>query len=257
MIRLIDGNNMFKRYFHTLGTGSLQTLYLDSISQNPNLLKIIWVWDGFNANKRRKDIYPAYKGNRQPSSEEFYKTRDLFKELLTYSNCLTLEIPTYEADDVIAKIALSTKGEVEIVSTDQDFHSLEKEDLVLVTDYPSSIPKDKMKMYKVLVGDKSDNIPGLRGFGIKSWEALSESQLTLFKRFIEGTDVLSAAEVSLHIGLTKKLIKTFLNCAEDLRVFFEVISFFDVPSSLISKHLKSGSLNEQKVHEILFNQLLF
>lgn len=251
MLRLIDGNNVFKRYYHTSGSNSLQTMYLDSISQNPNLLKILWVWDGKNSNQRRKDIYPEYKGNREPSPDEFYQTRNLFKELLTYSSCLSLEIPLWEADDIIAQIALGTEGDVEIVSTDQDFHTLVKSNLKLITDYPSKVPREQMKIYKCLVGDNSDNIPGLKGFGKGTWDKMSDENITLLTRFIDQSDVLSSEEIAHHIGFKPAMTKNFIASADKLRKFYEIVSFFPVPQEDIGKHLKAGIYNPDAAFKIL------
>lgn len=251
MLRLVDGNNVFKRYFHTMGASSLQSMYLDSISQYPQLTTIMWVWDGKNSNKRRKDIYPDYKGNRTPRPDEFYQTRDLFKELLTHSNCLTLEVPEWEADDVINKLALGSADTVEIVSTDQDFHSIEREGLTLVTEFPAKVEKRFMKMYKTLVGDSSDNIPGLKGFGKGTWAKMTESQIDLLQRFIEQTDVLWSDEIAEHIGFKPAMQKNFLASADQLRDFFKIVSFFDVPDELIGKHLKQGQLNQDKAFDLL------
>lgn len=257
MIRLVDGNNVFKRYYHTMGTDALQTMYLDSISQNPNLLKIIWVWDGKNSNQRRKDIYPDYKGKRQPSPDEFYQTRNLFKDLLACSNCMTLEVPGWEADDWIAHMALNTQGEVEIVSTDQDFHALDKPNLTQITEYPSPVPKSHMRMYKVLVGDTSDNIPGLKGFGKGTWDKMTDANIDLLQRFIEQTDVLSAQEVANHIGFKPAMANNFIAQADDLRKFFEIVSFFKVNDEDFVNHLKVGRLDQDKAFKMLADLFMF
>lgn len=259
MLRIIDGNNVIKRYFHTMGTDALLTLYLQSISEYPAITTIMWCWDGKGSNDRRKALYPDYKGKRPPSSDEFHQVRDLFKEMLTHSSCLSIEIPGYEADDVIAKIALGTDAAVEIVSSDVDFAALDKPNIILLTDYPSKIPKDQIRLYKVLVGDTSDNIPGLKGFGSKAWENLSEHEMSLIKRFIEQTDVLGGDEVAdelQRLGWKPAMVRNFREQAEQLQTFYQVINFFDVPDYLIQTHLKAGKLNQEWVYEKC-NSLLF
>lgn len=254
MIRLIDGNNVFKRYFHVMGTNSLQTLYLDSIAQNPSVTTIIWCWDGYHSNERRKAIYPDYKGKRPVSSDEFKETRQFFKDLLGHSSCGQLEVSGFEADDVIAHFATHSEAKIEIVSSDQDFACLANDNVMLVTDYPAKVPADQMKMYKVLVGDSSDNIPGLKGFGQKSWEGLSPAAFSLLQRFIEGTDMLSLDEVVEALplmGWKPGMVNNFRNQGEDLRMFYRIVSFFDVPEGEIASGLKFGKLNQ----DLAFNKL--
>lgn len=259
MLRIIDGNNVIKRYFHTMGTDALLTLYLQSISAYPAITTIIWAWDGVDSNARRQAIYPEYKGKRPTSSDEFYQVRNLFKEMLTHSSCLSIEVPGYEADDVIAKIALGTEAPVEIVSSDVDFAALDKPNIILMTDYPSKIPRDQIKLYKVLVGDSSDNIPGLKGFGKVSWEDLRPEAFSLLQRFIQQTDTLWVDEVAdelARLGWKPGMVKNFREQAEMLRVFYQVVSFIDVPDHLLEKHLKAGVLNQEWVYDKC-NSLLF
>lgn len=247
MLRLIDGNNVFKRYFHTMGTNALSTLYLDSIAQHPSLITIVWCWDGYDSNARRKEFYPEYKGKRPVSSDEFKETRNFFKELLTHSSCAQLEVPYYEADDVINYMATGTEAEVEIVSSDQDFACLASDRIMLVTDYPSKIPQDQMKLYKVLVGDSSDNIPGLKGFGQKSWDTLGPDAQDLLQRFIESTDVLWAEEVAIALetaGWKPAMVRNFREQADMLRVYFRVISFFELKQEDVAPHIKFGTLDK-------------
>ena len=131
----------------------------------------------------RHEMFKDYKGTRKPMMEELREQVPVIKELLQKMNITTVELPGYEADDVIG--TLSKKGEkagmeVDVISGDRDLLQLASDHITIC------IPKTKKgqttveeyntegvrKLYKVtptefidvkaLMGDSSDNIPGFR-----------------------------------------------------------------------------------------------
>ena len=178
------------------------TGFLRSIAANIRLLKptrVIVCFDGKGGSKRRKKIYPDYKANRAVSTkfnryQEFATKKDesesmkkQFGRLIEYLNCLPitmLAVDNIEADDTIAYIANEVYTEpdqkVQIVSTDRDFLQLVNNRISVWSPikkkmYTPSVMQEEFGfssknylLYRSFIGDKSDNIPGLKGVGPKS-----------------------------------------------------------------------------------------
>ncbi|MBB1516463.1 DNA polymerase I [Tessaracoccus sp. MC1679] len=135
----------------------------------------------------RTEQYPEYKANRAKSPEEFKGQVALVKDVLDALNVPYLEMPGYEADDIIA--SLSTKAEAEgydvfIVSGDRDAMQLVTDHVTVlyprkgVSDLARMTPATVTEKYLVapsrypelaaLVGETSDNLPGVPGVGPKT-----------------------------------------------------------------------------------------
>jgi|TARA_R110002050_G_scaffold183246_1_gene316693 DNA polymerase I len=178
-------------------TGFLRSIAAAIRQHKPT--RCVIVFDGKGGSVRRKQMYPDYKANRANKTafnryEEFASLQDeqesmkrQYGRMIQYLQCLpitTLAIDNIEADDAIAYIAneIFTKPEnrATIVSTDRDF-------LQLVNNRISVWSPTKKKMYtpntmreefgidasnyllyRALTGDKSDNIPGVNGVGLKT-----------------------------------------------------------------------------------------
>ena len=204
-VLIIDGLNLYLRNFSVNGMlndngipiggvmGFLKSLALSIRELNPT--RVIVAYDGRGGNTRRRKILPSYKKNRKPGKritrwdawknyeEENASQESQFKRLIQYMSALPINviaIDNIEADDTIAYIANNLlEKEVTIMSADQDFLQLVNEritvwspikkkfytpDLVM-KDY--GVPAHNFLMYKVLMGDKSDNILGVKGLGPK------------------------------------------------------------------------------------------
>ena len=161
--------------------------------------RCVIVFDGKGGSVRRKAMFPEYKANRATKTafnryQEFATLQDesesmkkQFGRMVQYLNCLpitTLSIDNVEADDIMAYIAneIYTKDEnkVTICSTDRDFLQLVNNRITVWSPikkkmYTPSVmqeefgfsPKNYL-LYRSFIGDKSDNIPGLKGVGPKS-----------------------------------------------------------------------------------------
>ena len=146
---------------------------------------------------KRTMIFPEYKGNRKHSkNEEFTIFRRKLEQYIEKLGYKLLRVDGAEADDVIASIVAATchrcycKGpcvncdcqleyttDVVIFSGDRDLQQLLVWDRVLIYRAPGlfvdiaafekefAIPIEKYGVYKALIGDKSDNILGVKGFG--------------------------------------------------------------------------------------------
>ncbi len=136
----------------------------------------------------RRSIYPDYKRNRDPSKQEPWylvlkNTFDKIEEVLSYYPCKQIKVDGMEADDVIYALAkhYGEKGEeVVIVSTDGDLAQiLDISDTISIYNTMKktfSSKKPDIVKQKAIVGDPSDNIPGLYRIGIKTFEKMMEDK---------------------------------------------------------------------------------
>ncbi len=137
----------------------------------------------------RNDIYPAYKTNRPPCPEDLKPQFSIVREAAESINLAILEKAGFEADDLIATIAKKSSEngyEVLIVSSDKDLMQLVNERVSMYDAMKNKIITDKEVKEKFfvtpnkvldilsLMGDSSDNIPGVKGIGPKTAAELIE-----------------------------------------------------------------------------------
>ncbi|MCB2081858.1 MAG: DNA polymerase I [Hyphomicrobiales bacterium] len=131
----------------------------------------------------RNDLYPEYKANRPPAPEDLKAQFPLIHEAAEALGLPAVSRPGYEADDLIAtyvRIAREKGMDVTIVSSDKDLMQL-VQDGVLMFDAMKNRPigeKEVMEKFGVapervqdvlaLIGDSSDNVPGIPGIGPKT-----------------------------------------------------------------------------------------
>ena len=135
----------------------------------------------------RNEMYAGYKGNRPEAPAELIPQFPYFRKVLDALNLPLLEIPGYEADDIIATLCerLSGQGcELVVVSSDKDLMQLVTNGVKLLDSAKDRwIGKDEVKeKFGVtpeqvidvmgLMGDAVDNIPGVKGIGEKTAGAL-------------------------------------------------------------------------------------
>lgn len=137
----------------------------------------------------RHEIYKEYKGTRKPMPAELHEQVPLIKDVLVSMNIPVIECPGCEADDIIGTIACMAEKQdykVTIISGDRDLLQLVTGNITLripktkagrtvVEDYTPDMVKDVYSLspkqiidLKGLMGDSSDNIPGLPGVGEKT-----------------------------------------------------------------------------------------
>lgn len=142
----------------------------------------------------RHEMYEEYKANRSEMPEELRPQVPYVKKLTEAMNLSAQEVKGYEADDVIGMLSnLSTEEEIEviIVSGDKDFAQLVNENVKMydpMKDITYDIPKvmekwgvrpDQIIDYLSIVGDASDNVPGVKGVGPKGAVKLLTEYQTL------------------------------------------------------------------------------
>ncbi len=194
---LIDGNSVLYRAFY--GVPLLSTasgLYTNAVyGFAMMLLKLLTdeqpthVAVAFDKGKMtfRHSEFPEYKGRRQATPQELSGQFQMARDLLGYFRIPALELETYEADDIIGTLATAAKSadfDVFVVSGDKDLLQLVSDHITAgmtrkgTTDIVRYDPAAVFERYtlkpsqiidlKGLMGDSSDNIPGVPGVGEKT-----------------------------------------------------------------------------------------
>lgn len=144
----------------------------------------------------RHKRYELYKAQRKPAPEDFLVQLPLMKEVLAAMNCMCMELPGYEADDIIgtvSKICDQNDVECNILTGDKDDLQLISDNTTVklvvtrmgrttTTDYHPEQFREKYGIepsefidVKALMGDASDNIPGVAGVGEKTAMSLIQN----------------------------------------------------------------------------------
>lgn len=208
-----------------------------------------------------------YKADRQETPEDFIPDLDNLKQLLAALNLQIITSAGYEADDVLGTLAQQASNagyQVKIVSGDRDLFQLvdaEKNISVLYlerngikvtaetsyTEFDPAAVEAKLGItpaqvvdYKALCGDKSDNIPGVRGIGEKT-------AVKLLKEY----DNLAGIYENLNQikGATKTKLEAGKQDAEHSRYLAEIVR--DVPLEIPLENCKLKGFNSQKVKPLL------
>lgn len=188
---IIDGNNLIHRTYWTAKNqakrydGDISKLHiyftLNAVYSYVNKFKptrTICVWDeklDYQKNTRKVE-FEGYKGNRSKDSTP-HENNDAIKYMLQLLGIPSIFPRELEADDIVAYICKTYGGSKVIVSVDRDFLQLINTDTILFDpirkkefNYENFEEMTKYKhcdwlAVKCLQGDKSDNVPGIKGFG--------------------------------------------------------------------------------------------
>ena len=273
-VLIIDGMNTFIRSFAAIPTmdengnhiGGV-TGFLKSVGYVTRKFKpsrVYVIFDGKGGSKRRRDIYPDYKLGRKPLTR-LNRTYDMTTEkdeqdLMRYELVIvakalmklpitTITLDHVEADDIMSYVAqhvVENGGESIIYSTDKDFLQLVGDGIkvwnpvrkktyipeIVVEDY--EIHPNNFLLYRALTGDTSDNLPGIKGLGMKTLlkivpEFVTEQHLTF-------DDVIDAAENS-----KLKVASRIIDEQESIKLNIKLMSLRSV---MISDNNKMKILNK-------------
>ncbi len=198
-IVLIDGHSILNRAFygmpeltnsegiHTNAVyGFLNILFKILDEEKPEYLAVAF---DVHHPTFRHDMYSEYKGTRKPMPEELREQVPLMKEVLTAMGIKIMELPGFEADDILGTVAKRSEKagiEVSVVSGDRDLLQLASENICIripktkhgsttIENYKEKDVIESMGVtpvefidVKALMGDTSDNIPGVPGIGEKT-----------------------------------------------------------------------------------------
>jgi len=161
--------------------GFLRSILAILKTEKPNYMAIAF---DLPAPTQRKLAYSEYKSKRPPTPDPLKVQIPVIKELINLLGIRLLEMPGYEADDLIAYLTQKAKKEgfkVKIYSPDKDVLQLVEGSQVVVINPISEevfdenkviekfgVPPQKLADYLALVGDKTDNIEGVKGVGPKT-----------------------------------------------------------------------------------------
>ncbi len=196
---LIDGSGYLFRAYHALPplTRKSDGLPTGAVSGYCNMLwKLLEDMKGpdepthlaviFDASEKtfRNQIYPQYKANRPEPPEDLIPQFPLVRDATRAFNVACVELLGFEADDLIAtyaRIAREAKARVTIVSSDKDLMQLVEDGVVTLLDTMKNkrlgsaevmekfgVPPSKVVEVQALAGDSTDNVPGVRGIGVKT-----------------------------------------------------------------------------------------
>lgn len=209
-IVLVDGNNLlFRSYYATAYNGNFmknsKNFPTNALFGFTNMMnKIIleekpnYIIVAFDKGKTfRHDKYEDYKGGRIETPDELKVQFPIAKELLTYMGIKYYEIDNYEADDIIGTFAQycddepdfigtiisSDKDLLQLISSDVDIKLLKQKDYIRynVESFKENYGIEPINIIdlKALMGDASDNIPGVKGIGEKTALKLLQEYKTL------------------------------------------------------------------------------
>jgi len=200
---LLDGNALLYRAYYALmrnpltnsrgePTGAVfgfaQTLLTLIRKHRPDYLAVVFDAPGPSF---RRELYAEYKANRSAMPEELRTQLPLVRELVDAWPCPRIEVPGVEADDVLASYAAQLAGEglqVVLVTGDKDLYQMLSDHVAILNPGrggPAAIPESLLGPDSVqpkfgipepvqvvdvlaLMGDASDNVPGVPGIGLKT-----------------------------------------------------------------------------------------
>ncbi len=189
----------------------------------------------------RKDFFPEYKATRKERPPELAPQAIRVKQICAAYGLTCLEAPTFEADDVIATVvryALERKLKVIIASADKDLLQLVGGDVVMhdamrdiVYGVDETVAKlgvrpDQVRDYLSLVGDSSDNVPGVPKVGPKTAVDLLGQYGTLDNVYAHTSEIKKPAlKANLEGNRDKaELSRRLVSLREDVPVTFDLES---------------------------------
>ncbi len=203
---IIDGNSLLYRAFYALPAlskngvytnavyGFLQMIYGMYRTMDPEYVAVC-----FDKDKQtfRMDLYADYKGTRKPAPDELVPQFALIRDVLRVMGVAQYELSGYEGDDLIGTLAEIYQSEmpVSIITGDRDALQLVSDRVTVylthrgTSDMAAMTPESVFEKYgitpsqvvdlKALMGDASDNIPGIAGVGEKTAVKLLSQYKTL------------------------------------------------------------------------------
>lgn len=244
-LNIYDGNNFVRRIASTDMSGRPIRTAFNELAYSPE--PVVVVWDGPNGLAKRREIYPEYKAHREPAADGVYESMELLRNLLQCTKAIQVRVPGYEADDVIATLVRRYKPDLSIFlhSNDADFAALG----VPMAREEFKIPPRWVRLYKACVGDRSDNIPGIKGFGQKTWDSLDDEGRSQLENLLA-----SNSNDRETIPVLPKAVRNWLSDRDNLklaRTFYRIVGFLDVPFDLIDQHTVVGTPCVEKAVEVL------
>ena len=213
---IIDASNyLFRAYYAIRGMSNPKGLAtnalfgfvrsIEKLKKDVSPEHLVCVFDGPNNKHSRTKLYPDYKGHRAEIPEDLPHQINLAKVFCEVSKTPFVEVPDVEADDAMGSIAkwAEEKGcEVFLCSSDKDLCQLVSEKVKVLQTHKDNLIIDSKGVvekfgvlpeqiidYLAIMGDSSDNIPGIPGFGPKTASELLGKHQTL-QNILDNPDIL-------------------------------------------------------------------
>ena len=212
----------------------------------------------------RDELYPEYKATRAKMPEDLRPQMARIRQLVDAFNIPRLEVEGYEADDILGSVArrIATQGfGIKIITGDRDLLQLVTERILVnlpgknlaeAKDYfPKDVEEflgvrpDQVVDYKALVGDKSDNIPGVMGVGEKTAIGLLKTYDNLDNIYTHLADISESMRKKLEAGRADAALS---------RTLATIVTDLDIPLDL--EMAQTSHFEPAKV-EALFRELEF
>ncbi len=275
---LIDGYALIYRAFFALISRPLRTAQGENTSAAWGVVNFLlrlrekhkpdylaWINDAGDSFRTAK--YPAYKSTRQKLDAElqadFDRACERIDQLLAVLGVPLVEVAGYEADDVIGTLAVQAAAsgmQAVIVSGDKDFYQLIRPGIVLLNPGrggPAAVeetwvdetnaherlgvPPSQVIDFLALVGDSSDNVPGVKGIGEKGAQKLLAEYGNL------ETILASAEKVD-----AKRTREALLAYADNARLSRELVSIhLDVPVATSVQELRPRAADQAGLTQLL------
>lgn len=270
-LAIIDGKSVFYRGYYAMpnlstrdgvptgGVYGFAVMALEVIKRlKPDYVCVAWDKPKTNIRKRL-EMYPEYKAGRKPPPPDFYTQIPMLHELLAAFGWPLYELDDYEADDIMGTLATqAAKQDIEtmLITSDMDMLQLVdphihvfalKKGLSNIELYsPDSftakygIRPDQFLDLKALMGDSSDNIPGVPGIGQKGGIELLKAYETL-------------DNVYDNLALLKDGVSKKLAAGKDLAYLSKKIAsiWTDAPIDLDLEALDVNKCEPEKILELL------
>jgi len=254
---LVDGNNLLKIGFHGVKDfyhngkhiGGLWH-FINTIRRfidEQNFDKVVVMWDGDDNSSTRKLIYPQYKKKllitEDFKDQSFGEQKERVKQYLEECYIRQIEVDNNEGDDLIAYYCQISEEEIKtIFSGDKDLTQLISDKVSVYSPNSKQVykngdkikiqfhefPHQNIKTYKILSGDKSDNIDGIYYLGEKTLVKLFPE---LLDQTVTITDILIKAETLLKEDKGNKSLQNLLSGKTKTGVYGE--EFFIINEKII------------------------
>jgi len=265
---LIDGNAIIHRAFHALPPLSTQDgiptnavygffMMLLKIVEDLNPEYLVVCFDK-KAPTFRKQLYSGYQATRPKPSDDLIPQFDMVHKALDSAKIKHFEVDGYEADDLIGTIATHAKAkslQTIIVSGDRDLLQLVNSNVLMLAPIIGMTKMtlfDEVKVrekyglepwqivdYKALVGDASDNYPGVTGIGPKTAATL----LTKY-RTLEGI-------YENLIELSPQIQEKLANDAEQAALAKKLATILiDAPVKLVEDEAELGKIDKKELKKV-------
>ena len=295
-ILLVDGNAMLFRAYYASKYGRMMTTsngiptnavygFITMLKKALELIQPDYVcvaWDSGKPTFRHK-TYDAYKGTRKQLDEELIVQMPIVREYLDSANISRYEQEGIEADDIIGSLSKKySEHETIILSSDRDLLQLVDESTTVllmkkgITEMQMVDEKECMESFGVtplqiielkgLMGDTSDNIPGVKGVGEKTalnlltqygtvsnvYEHIDEIKGKLKEKLVDGKEL---AELSLYLATIVRdaeLNITLDECKYSIDINKQNDFFKKYEMKSLVSDVKQEEVKEEK-NEITFN----